>query len=110
MGKLDRDRNIYQYNVGGINCFVSSYEGSLTFGESYEENLVSDQSSSGHPDGILEYLENLVTIYKDIQGVIALVVYPQMRPRTKPIVINYHHFRTLVANGDVEIKHVDTKE
>ena len=28
----------------------------------------------------------------------------------KHIVIKYHHFQSFVANGDVEIKHVDTKE
>ena len=33
-----------------------------------------------------------------------------MRPCTKHIAIKYHHFRSFIANGDVEIKHVDTKE
>ena len=33
-----------------------------------------------------------------------------MQPHTKHIAIKYHHLRSFVANGDVEIKNVDTKE
>ena len=51
----------------------------------------------------------LVTVYKDNQGVIVLEVYLQMQPCTKHIDIKYHHFRSFVVNGDVKIKHVDTK-
>ena len=51
-----------------------------------------------------------VTVYEDNQGAIALAVSPQMQPRTKHIAIKYHHFRSFVANGDVKIKHVNTKE
>ena len=54
--------------------------------------------------------ENPVTVYKDNQGVIALVVSPQMQLRTNIILIKYHHFRTFIANGDIEIKYADTKE
>ena len=34
----------------------------------------------------------------------------QMLPCKKHIMINYHHLQIFVVNGDVEIKHVDTKE
>ena len=54
--------------------------------------------------------EKLVTVYEDNQGEIALVVSPQIQPRTKHITITYHHFRIFFVNGDVEIWHVDTKE
>ena len=54
--------------------------------------------------------ENPVTVYENNQGVIALPVYPKIQPRTKHIAIKYHHFRSFFVNGDVEIKHVDTKE
>ena len=33
-----------------------------------------------------------------------------MQPRTKHIAIKYHHLRIFVANGDVEIKYIDTKK
>ena len=33
-----------------------------------------------------------------------------MRPHMKHIAIKYHHLCSFVANGDVDIKHVDTKE
>ena len=54
--------------------------------------------------------ENKVPVYEDNQGVITLVGFPQIQYRTDHITINYHHFRSFSANGDVEIKHVDTKE
>ena len=54
--------------------------------------------------------KNAVKIHEDSQGAIALTVAPQMWPRTKHITIKYHHIQSFVANGDIEIKHVDTKE
>ena len=54
--------------------------------------------------------KNPVTVYEDNQGVITLTVSPQIRHRTKHITIKYHHFRCFVVNGDVEIKHAETKE
>ena len=50
------------------------------------------------------------TVYEDNKGSIALAVSLQMRCCTKLIVIKFHHFRSFIANDDVEIKHVDTKE
>ena len=52
----------------------------------------------------------LVTFYKDNQGEIVIAVSPQIRPHTNHIAIMYHHFRSFVVNGDVQIKHADTKE
>ena len=34
----------------------------------------------------------------------------KMKPRTKHITIKYHNFQSFIANGDVKIKHFDTKE
>ena len=53
--------------------------------------------------------ENPVTVHEDNQGDIALPVAIQMRPRTKHIAIKYHHLRSFVLNGDVEIQHVDNQ-
>ena len=72
MGEPDTNRNRTQYYGGGINCSLSSDEGRLTFCESYEENLVSTQSSRRHPDGIVKYFLNTVTVYEDNQGAISL--------------------------------------
>ena len=33
-----------------------------------------------------------------------------MRPCNNHITTKYHHFQSFVENGDVKIKHVDTKE
>ena len=33
-----------------------------------------------------------------------------MRPRTKQIAIKDHQLRSFLVNGDVGIKHIDTKE
>ena len=54
--------------------------------------------------------KNPVTVYEDNQVEISLNVFPQMRPRTKNISIKYHILQSFVANGDIEIKYVDTKE
>ena len=51
-----------------------------------------------------------VTVYKDNQEATTLAVSTQMQPRTKHTAIKYHHFWGFFANGEVEIKHVDTKE
>ena len=55
-------------------------------------------------------LEKPATVHKDSQEVIALAVAPQMQTCINHISIKYHHFWSLFANGDVKIKHVDTKE
>ena len=54
--------------------------------------------------------ENPVTVHEDNQGAVAHAVSPQMWPHTKHIAIKYYHFWSFVANGDVEIKHVDNME
>jgi hypothetical protein len=35
---------------------------------------------------------------------------PKMRPRTKHIAIQFHHFRDFVAKGKIRLEHVSTKE
>ena len=54
--------------------------------------------------------ENPVTVHKENQGEIALLVAPQIRHHTKDIAIKYHHFWIFVTHGDVDIKHIDIKE
>ena len=57
----------------------------------------------------MQFFRNPVTVYKDNQGAIALLVSIKIRPRTKHITIKHNKFWTCVNNGDVEIKHVYTK-
>ena len=64
----------------------------------------------GTPTVLYSIFENLATVYEDNQGVIALTVSLKMRSRTKHTAVESHHFRGFIANGDVEIKHFDTKE
>ena len=59
---------------------------------------------------IFEKLVMHVTVYGDNQGSVALAISLQMKPLTNHIAIKYHHFRSFVANGDIKIKHVNTKE
>ena len=54
--------------------------------------------------------EKPVTFHEDNQGVIALIVDPQMQPHTKHSAIKYNRFWSFITNGDVEIQHIDTKE
>ena len=62
------------------------------------------------PTILCSLFEKPVTVHEDNQGMTALTFSPQIQPRMKHIAIKYHHFRSFVANGDVDIKHVDTKE
>ena len=54
--------------------------------------------------------EKPFTVYGDNHGAIAITVSLQLRPYTKHTKIKYHHFWSFVANGNIEIKHVDTKD
>ena len=62
------------------------------------------------PALLCSLLKNLFIVHEDSKGAIALQFAPQMQPRTKNIAIKCHHFRSFVANGDVDIQHIDTKE
>lgn len=48
-------------------------------------------------------------VFEDNIGALELARLPKLRPRTKHIAINYHHFRSFVADKKIEIEHVDTK-
>ena len=53
---------------------------------------------------------NPVTVHKDDLGAVAITFALQMRLRTKHIAVNYHHFRSFIANGDIDIQNIYTKE
>ena len=62
------------------------------------------------PKDLCSLFEKPIIVNEDNKGATALVVASQMKLRTKPIAVKYHHFQSFVANGDVEIQHIDTKE
>jgi hypothetical protein len=49
-------------------------------------------------------------VFEDNVGAIELAKAPRMRPRTKHIDIQYHHFREAVQQKKISIQHVSTKE
>ena len=49
-------------------------------------------------------------VFEDNTGALALATVPKMRPRTKHININYHHFRGAVKEGKVKIEAVKSTE
>ena len=49
-------------------------------------------------------------VFEDNSGAIELAKLPKIRPRTKHINNQYHHFRDHVANGDVEIVAVELSD
>ncbi len=49
-------------------------------------------------------------VFEDNVGAIELARCPKLRPRTKHIAIQYHHFRTHVAKNLITIQHVTTTE
>ena len=50
------------------------------------------------------------TVFEDNNGALEMAKIPKMRPRTKHIVIKYHHFRTYIDNGDIVLEKIDTAE
>jgi hypothetical protein len=49
-------------------------------------------------------------VFEDKVSAIELAKAPKLRPRTKHIAIQYHHFRTHVAKRLITIQHVTTTE
>jgi hypothetical protein len=49
------------------------------------------------------------TVFEDNNRALELAKAPKMHPRTKHIAIKYHHFRSKVDSGEVDIVRVDTK-
>ena len=49
------------------------------------------------------------TIFEDNNSYIELVKYPRMKPRTKHIGLEYHHFRSKVQEKLISVHGVDTK-
>ena len=49
-------------------------------------------------------------VFEDNVGAIELAKAPKLRPRTKHIAIQYHHFCTHVAKRLITIQHVTTTE
>jgi hypothetical protein len=50
------------------------------------------------------------TVFEDNNGALEMAQTPKMRPRTKHINIKYHHFRSAVQRGDIEIEKIHTSE
>jgi hypothetical protein len=44
------------------------------------------------------------TLFEDNSGALTLAIEPAMRPRTKHINIKYHHFRSHVAAGTIDLQ------
>ena len=49
--------------------------------DSDERNLVRARTSMRHSEGSVRYFLKIVTVHGDNQGVIALVIDPQIQPR-----------------------------
>ena len=49
-------------------------------------------------------------MFEDNNGALELATKPRYRPRTKHIVIKYHHFRERVSSGFISIKPINTSE
>ena len=48
--------------------------------------------------------------FEDNSGALEMARFPKMRPRTKHINIKYHHFRSHVERGEIELYAIDTKD
>ena len=47
-------------------------------------------------------------LFEDNSGAVEMCRVPKIRPRTKHILVKYHHFREAVRNGTVEVEQVTT--
>ena len=55
-------------------------------------------------------ITELIIIYEDNQGAIALVENPVHHQRTKHIDIRFHFIRDQVTNGCIKVQYLQTKE
>jgi hypothetical protein len=49
-------------------------------------------------------------VFEDNASCIKVAKAPSMTPRTKHIALKYHHFRSFVSNGSIDIEHIGTSE
>jgi hypothetical protein len=49
-------------------------------------------------------------VWEDSESCIKVAKSPKFTPRTKHIAIKYHHFRSFVEDGTIDIQSIDTKE
>ena len=49
-------------------------------------------------------------VFEDTTSCIKVVTAPSMTPRTKHIALKYHHFRSFVKSGQIEIFSIGTTE
>jgi hypothetical protein len=56
-------------------------------------------------------LVKVSTVWEDNNACISVATlpYPNMTPRSKHIAVKYHWFRSHLKEGDIELKHIDTK-
>ena len=47
--------------------------------------------------------------FEDNTGALEVANVPKMRPRTKHINNQYHHFRSFVRSGEIKIEHISTE-
>ena len=50
------------------------------------------------------------TVFEDNNGALEMARAPKMRPRTKHVAIKYHHFRTHIDKGGMQLEKIDTTE
>ena len=50
------------------------------------------------------------SVHEDNVGALELANNPKLRPRTKHIAVQYHHFRSYVENGTIKVHHISTTE
>ncbi len=72
-------------------------------------NLLQELKDYGFEENYVKPTINC-TVFEDNTGALALATIPKIRPRTKHINLVYHHFREMVRDGIISVKHVDTKD
>jgi hypothetical protein len=79
----------------------------------YLINLTNELMSHG-VDLVASKPRFCITIYEDNAGAIELARLPKLRPRTKHLAIQYHHFRSWTTKGPndeeprIQVQHITT--
>ena len=68
------------------------------------------QELGDHYHQLQEAPQILCRLFEDNNGALILAKEHRYRPRTKDIALKYHHFRSYVTEGKVEILPIDTNE
>ena len=110
------------FNAGCPNHWVSKLQTEIALKSTTESEYVALSQSMRDVIPMMNNLEEFkqvlfvpdippfvkCKVFEDTTSCIKVVTAPSMTPRTKHIALNYHHFRSFVKSGQIEIFSIGT--